>query len=96
MMPVGYYSYIEVEEMIAFFEGENYRKSTYTFSYDENGKSSGPVGVSPDNPDFWSSQLWQQNLEIEDKYPFEIYRSNVSSEKEYSINELIQARCPNK
>lgn len=90
MMPVGYYSYKEVEEMIAFFEGDNYRKKIYTNYYENNEKSRRPVGVSPNNPEFWESQLWQQKLEIEGLYPFEIYRSNIRSVKEFSINELLK------
>jgi hypothetical protein len=91
MMPVGYFSYLEVEEMIDFFEGENFRLKSSVYFYDSINDlkwiSSNMVG--PNDPKFWDSQLWQKNIEIRGLYPFQIVRYKDVTDVERSVNELL-------
>ena len=90
-MQVGYISYLKAENrMIEFFEGENYSSKHFVYTYDNEIKEEKRVGVSIGSSEFWTSKLWNKQLEIEDVYPFEIRRSNIGTEKVKSINELLQ------
>jgi len=84
---IGFTSYKILEKaFIEWIDGPNYKNKTYV--YYPNGKSK-PIGYNPNDERFWNSQLWKKNIEIKDKYPFEIIRYQHHTELLKSVNELV-------
>lgn len=89
-MPYGYYSYVEVEDgLIEYFEGEEFRNNHWINKFKNSVKSQGSIGFSPNQNGFWESELWQKNVEILNRYPFEISRLYDETTVVGSINELL-------
>jgi hypothetical protein len=90
MMPTGFTSYKVLEEgMIDYFEGENYKSKAWVYTYKDSIKNIKSIGTNPNKLDFWNSNLWKKNIEIEGLYPFQIVRIQSETRIVLSINELM-------
>jgi hypothetical protein len=89
-MPSGYFSYLEVENgLINYFEGEHFRNKHWIYSLKKSGEQhKKAILVSPNDPKFWETGLFEKNVEIKDCYPFEIIRTVKGTRKLETINEL--------
>lgn len=88
--PVGWLSYKVVDDMmIDYFESDGFRSNVFVYKSDDK---EGEISICPNEKDFWKSSLWKKNLEIPNKYPFEIKRSAGRKTKVMKsvIEELIE------